>query len=176
MFFCAFLRGSAPTAAKNRTNISSHVYPVGEPWYLRCGEHSCEYSNATTPSLCLTFSNHCSHSIVRLKVDFRLLRLPLYFDFIAGPGVSSNHTLPDMLTVGVSGEYEAVTVLFCDVVSFSQIVTRCRANDVVNLLTQLHVKFDRVCKVHETFRVSNQQIPSTITTKSNCNQLYCLLY
>ena len=48
---------------------------------------------------------------------------------------------------------DPVSVLFCDVVAFSSIVARCKANDVVNLLTQLHTKFNKICGVHDTFRV-----------------------
>lgn len=52
-------------------------------------------------------------------------------------------------------EYKAATVLFSDVVAFAQILKRCLPHQVVQLLTELHQEFNRVCKVHQTFRVSS---------------------
>ena len=87
--------------------------------------------------------------------------------FFAEPSDLSYLVLIRYLVVRVSGQYEAVTVLFCDVVAFSQIVTRCRAKDVVNLLTQLHAKFDRVCQVHETYRVSSRYNFAGVLSRSD---------
>ena len=58
-----------------------------------------------------------------------------------------------MVSFLIEAKLDPVTVLFCDIVAFSSIVVRCKANDVVNLLTQLHTKFNKIIGVHDTFRV-----------------------
>lgn len=45
------------------------------------------------------------------------------------------------------------TVLYADVVGFSQFIRGCKPNDVISALTCLQTHFNRACRVHETFRV-----------------------
>ena len=52
-----------------------------------------------------------------------------------------------------SAHYEPVTVLFSDVVSFAYIIAKCNPSETVEMLTTLHKKFNRICRVHETYRV-----------------------
>ena len=54
-----------------------------------------------------------------------------------------------------SGQYKNVSVLFSDIVSFAQMVKSLKPSEVCDLLTDLHKKFNRLCLVHDTFRVSN---------------------
>ncbi|KAK3095852.1 hypothetical protein FSP39_020028 [Pinctada imbricata] len=48
-----------------------------------------------------------------------------------------------------------VSALFCDIVHFIQLVANCQPRDVVGVLNSLTTRFDRVTKVHDTFRVES---------------------
>lgn len=47
-----------------------------------------------------------------------------------------------------------MTALFCDIVGFVQFVANCKPSDVLAVLNTLYTEFDRLTRVHDTFRVS----------------------
>lgn len=49
--------------------------------------------------------------------------------------------------------YPEVTALFCDIVGFVQFVANCKPSDVLAVLNTLYTEFDRLTRVHDTFRV-----------------------
>lgn len=51
--------------------------------------------------------------------------------------------------------YPDVTALFCDIVHFLQIIGSSKPGDVVNLLNCLYSQFDRITRVHDTYRVES---------------------
>ncbi|XP_021349770.1 guanylate cyclase soluble subunit beta-2-like [Mizuhopecten yessoensis] len=54
------------------------------------------------------------------------------------------------------GEYfPEMTALFCDVVQFINLVSNCKPSDVVGVLNSLYTRFDKVTKVHDTYRVES---------------------
>lgn len=46
-----------------------------------------------------------------------------------------------------------MTALFCDIVGFVQFVANCKPSDVLAVLNTLYTEFDRLTRVHDTFRV-----------------------
>ncbi|XP_038050765.1 guanylate cyclase soluble subunit beta-2-like isoform X2 [Patiria miniata] len=52
-----------------------------------------------------------------------------------------------------AGEYELVTILFSDIVSFTNICAECRPIDIVNMLNALYIRFDKLTTVHDVYKV-----------------------
>ncbi|XP_071799009.1 guanylate cyclase soluble subunit beta-2-like [Asterias amurensis] len=52
-----------------------------------------------------------------------------------------------------AGEYEMVTILFSDIVSFTNICAKCRPIDIVNMLNALYIRFDKLTTVHDVYKV-----------------------
>ncbi|XP_071951091.1 guanylate cyclase soluble subunit beta-2-like isoform X2 [Antedon mediterranea] len=52
-----------------------------------------------------------------------------------------------------AGEYDMVTLLFSDIVSFTNICSKCRPIDIVNMLNALYTRFDRLTSVHDVYKV-----------------------
>ncbi|XP_022108284.1 guanylate cyclase soluble subunit beta-2-like isoform X2 [Acanthaster planci] len=52
-----------------------------------------------------------------------------------------------------AGEYELVTILFSDIVSFTNICSKCRPIDIVNMLNSLYIRFDKLTTVHDVYKV-----------------------
>ncbi|XP_033120977.1 guanylate cyclase soluble subunit beta-2-like, partial [Anneissia japonica] len=50
-------------------------------------------------------------------------------------------------------EYDMVTLLFSDIVSFTNICSQCRPIDIVNMLNALYTRFDRLTSVHDVYKV-----------------------
>ncbi|XP_071165575.1 guanylate cyclase soluble subunit beta-2-like [Mytilus edulis] len=51
--------------------------------------------------------------------------------------------------------YPDVTALFCDIVHFLQIVGSSKPIEIVNFINCLYSRFDRVTKIHDTYRVES---------------------
>ncbi|CAH1781642.1 unnamed protein product [Owenia fusiformis] len=51
------------------------------------------------------------------------------------------------------GEFKSCTILFCDVVMFSKISKQCKPKKIMDLLTDLHVRYDKICDIHNVIRV-----------------------
>lgn len=63
-----------------------------------------------------------------------------------------------------------MTALFCDIVGFVQFVANCKPSDVLAVLNTLYTEFDRLTRVHDTFRVSGPYHHYTIARiESNCS-------
>ncbi|XP_041482647.1 guanylate cyclase soluble subunit beta-2-like isoform X2 [Lytechinus variegatus] len=52
-----------------------------------------------------------------------------------------------------AGEFELVTILFSDIVSFTNICSKCRPIDIVNMLNALYTRFDKLTSVHDVYKV-----------------------
>ena len=46
-----------------------------------------------------------------------------------------------------------VTILFSDIVSFTNICAKCRPIDIVNMLNALYIRFDKLTTVHDVYKV-----------------------
>ncbi|XP_071467846.1 guanylate cyclase soluble subunit beta-2-like [Marmota flaviventris] len=52
-----------------------------------------------------------------------------------------------------AGEFETCTILFSDVVTFTNICAACEPIHIVNMLNSMYSKFDRLTSVHEVYKV-----------------------
>ncbi|EHB09859.1 Guanylate cyclase soluble subunit beta-2 [Heterocephalus glaber] len=52
-----------------------------------------------------------------------------------------------------AGEFEICTILFSDVVTFTNICAACEPIQIVNMLNSMYSKFDRLTNVHEVYKV-----------------------
>uniref|UniRef100_A0A8C0ZRR3 guanylate cyclase n=1 Tax=Castor canadensis TaxID=51338 RepID=A0A8C0ZRR3_CASCN len=52
-----------------------------------------------------------------------------------------------------AGEFEICTILFSDVVTFTNICAACEPIQIVNMLNSMYSKFDRLTSVHEVYKV-----------------------
>ncbi|XP_051051129.1 guanylate cyclase soluble subunit beta-2 [Phodopus roborovskii] len=52
-----------------------------------------------------------------------------------------------------AGEFETCTILFSDVVTFTNICAACEPIQIVNMLNAMYSKFDRLTSVHEVYKV-----------------------
>ncbi|KAH0511297.1 Guanylate cyclase soluble subunit beta-2 [Microtus ochrogaster] len=52
-----------------------------------------------------------------------------------------------------AGEFETCTILFSDVVTFTNICAACEPIQIVNMLNTMYSKFDRLTSVHEVYKV-----------------------
>ncbi|XP_023573023.1 guanylate cyclase soluble subunit beta-2 [Octodon degus] len=52
-----------------------------------------------------------------------------------------------------AGEFETCTILFSDVVTFTNICAACEPIQIVNMLNSMYSKFDRLTSVHEVYKV-----------------------
>ncbi|MEJ1280391.1 guanylate cyclase 1 soluble beta 2 [Cricetulus griseus] len=52
-----------------------------------------------------------------------------------------------------AGEFETCTILFSDVVTFTNICAACEPIQIVNMLNAMYSKFDRLTNVHEVYKV-----------------------
>ncbi|XP_032773548.1 guanylate cyclase soluble subunit beta-2 isoform X1 [Rattus rattus] len=52
-----------------------------------------------------------------------------------------------------AGEFETCTILFSDVVTFTNICAACEPIQIVNMLNSMYSKFDRLTSVHDVYKV-----------------------
>uniref|UniRef100_A0A8C7VA93 guanylate cyclase n=1 Tax=Oncorhynchus mykiss TaxID=8022 RepID=A0A8C7VA93_ONCMY len=52
-----------------------------------------------------------------------------------------------------AGEFQVCTILFSDVVTFTNICAACKPNQIVNMLNSMYSKFDRRTSVHDVYKV-----------------------
>uniref|UniRef100_A0A8B9XSA0 guanylate cyclase n=2 Tax=Bos mutus grunniens TaxID=30521 RepID=A0A8B9XSA0_BOSMU len=52
-----------------------------------------------------------------------------------------------------AGEFKTCTILFSDVVTFTNICAACEPIQIVNMLNSMYSKFDRLTSVHEVYKV-----------------------
>ncbi|KAM9439599.1 guanylate cyclase soluble subunit beta-2-like [Clarias gariepinus] len=52
-----------------------------------------------------------------------------------------------------AGEFKECTVLFSDVVTFTNICSQCEPIQIVNMLNSMYLKFDRLTTVHNVYKV-----------------------
>lgn len=52
------------------------------------------------------------------------------------------------------GEFEECTVLFSDVVTFTNICSECEPIQIVSMLNSMYLKFDRLTTIHNVYKVS----------------------
>nr|XP_006822272.1 PREDICTED: guanylate cyclase soluble subunit beta-2-like [Saccoglossus kowalevskii] len=52
-----------------------------------------------------------------------------------------------------AGEYDQVTVLFSDVVKFTDMCAVCKPIQIVHLLNEMYVMFDRLTSVHDVYKI-----------------------
>lgn len=60
-----------------------------------------------------------------------------------------------------SGEFEACTILFSDVVTFTNICAACEPIDIVHMLNRMYSKFDRLTNVHDIYKVLTLMLSSS---------------
>lgn len=54
--------------------------------------------------------------------------------------------------VNFSEKFESVTILFSDIVTFTNIAAACTPMDIVNLLNNLYHRFDNLTTVHDVYK------------------------
>uniref|UniRef100_A0A452ELV1 guanylate cyclase n=1 Tax=Capra hircus TaxID=9925 RepID=A0A452ELV1_CAPHI len=59
----------------------------------------------------------------------------------------------NQLEGGQKGEFKTCTILFSDVVTFTNICAACKPIQIVNMLNSMYSKFDRLTSVHEVYKV-----------------------
>lgn len=74
--------------------------------------------------------------------------------------------------VSVAGEFKTCTILFSDVVTFTNICAACEPIQIVNMLNSMYSKFDRLTSVHEVYKVSM----CTVGHVSQCVQVHSTQY
>ncbi|XP_008064283.2 guanylate cyclase soluble subunit beta-2 [Carlito syrichta] len=52
-----------------------------------------------------------------------------------------------------AGEFKTCTILFSDVVTFTNICATCEPTQIVNMLNSMYSRFDRLTSVHEVYKV-----------------------
>ncbi|XP_078693469.1 guanylate cyclase soluble subunit beta-2-like isoform X1 [Branchiostoma floridae x Branchiostoma belcheri] len=52
-----------------------------------------------------------------------------------------------------AGEYDEVTILFSDIVTFTNICAMCKPIQIVQLLNEMYLRFDRLTTVHDVYKV-----------------------
>ncbi|XP_040278365.1 guanylate cyclase soluble subunit beta-2-like [Bufo bufo] len=52
-----------------------------------------------------------------------------------------------------AGEFETCTILFSDVVTFTNICSACEPIQIVNMLNAMYLRFDRLTSVHDVYKV-----------------------
>ncbi|XP_048196551.1 guanylate cyclase soluble subunit beta-2-like [Perognathus longimembris pacificus] len=52
-----------------------------------------------------------------------------------------------------AGEFETCTILFSDVVTFTNICAACEPIQIVNMLNSMYSKFDRLTSIHDVYKV-----------------------
>lgn len=52
-----------------------------------------------------------------------------------------------------TGEFEVCTILFSDVVTFTNICAACEPIHVVHMLNSMYSKFDRLTNIHDIYKV-----------------------
>uniref|UniRef100_G1QUQ7 guanylate cyclase n=1 Tax=Nomascus leucogenys TaxID=61853 RepID=G1QUQ7_NOMLE len=57
-----------------------------------------------------------------------------------------------------AGEFKSCTILFSDVVTFTNICTACEPIQIVNMLNSMYSKFDRLTSVHAVYKLSVETI------------------
>lgn len=60
---------------------------------------------------------------------------------------------PTRHPVSVAGEFKTCTILFSDVVTFTNICAACQPIQIVTMLNSMYSKFDRLTSVHEVYKV-----------------------
>ena len=63
-----------------------------------------------------------------------------------------------------------VTILFSDIVSFTNICAKCRPIDIVNMLNALYIRFDKLTTVHDVYKVNLLGCLNTGFRMSLCNR------
>ena len=58
------------------------------------------------------------------------------------------------LCVCLPGEFKECTILFSDVVTFTDICSQCEPLDIVNMLNSMYLRFDRLTTVHTVYKVT----------------------
>ncbi|XP_077985261.1 guanylate cyclase soluble subunit beta-2-like [Glandiceps talaboti] len=52
-----------------------------------------------------------------------------------------------------AGEYDEASVLFSDIVKFTDMCSECKPMQIVHLLNQMYLRFDRLTTVHDVYKV-----------------------
>lgn len=55
------------------------------------------------------------------------------------------------------GEFKECTILFSDVVTFTNICSECDPIQIVNMLNSMYSKFDRLTSVHDVYKVYREK-------------------
>lgn len=63
------------------------------------------------------------------------------------------HPRPPRRPVCVAGEFKTCTILFSDVVTFTNICAACEPIQIVNMLNSMYSRFDRLTSIHEVYKV-----------------------
>lgn len=50
-------------------------------------------------------------------------------------------------------KYEQATILFSDIVTFTNIASAVQPMDIVNMLSSLYSRFDNLCTMHGVYKV-----------------------
>lgn len=62
--------------------------------------------------------------------------------------------LPILTTVFLlTGEFKECTILFSDVVTFTNICAQCEPIQIVLMLNTMYLQFDRLTTVHDVYKV-----------------------
>lgn len=64
-----------------------------------------------------------------------------------------------------SGDFKVCTILFSDVVTFTNICADCEPIQIVNMLNAMYSRFDRLTNVHDVYKVRRKP---RLCLLSNC--------
>lgn len=66
-----------------------------------------------------------------------------------------------LLQISFTGEFEVCTILFSDVVTFTNICAACEPIQIVHMLNSMYSKFDRLTSIHDVYKVRWHSVKST---------------
>lgn len=67
------------------------------------------------------------------------------------------HPLQIPLLFLPTGEFKECTILFSDVVTFTNICAQCEPIQIVLMLNSMYLRFDRLTTVHDVYKVGTDQ-------------------
>lgn len=75
-----------------------------------------------------------------------------------------------------TGEFKECTILFSDVVTFTNICAQCEPIQIVLMLNSMYLRFDRLTTVHDVYKVGTDQKRLQKFLRFFVGCLFCCLF